>query len=150
MHRLACQLQHLVTVYAPYLFNLGLSVRECYWCLQQRDTGARVHEILCFCLAFLLSLEKSEKNEYCQVISMAILTWSPFHSALPAAAFVEEVMEASLSRLTRFCATDLRLHSVDDFSDAYASLGLSTQVTDLNKAHIAPALPGRVSIRVDK
>ena len=149
-HLLAKQLHLLVTVYVPCLFNLGMSVRECYWCLQQPNTGARARDVLSFCLAFLLALEKSEKNEYCRVIAMALLTWTNFHSSLPAAAFVEEVLEASLSRLGRLCATDLRRHSVGHFSEAYASLGPSRPVADLNEPHIAAALPFRIKIRVDK
>ena len=150
IHRVAECLQLLVTVYAPSLFGLGMSVRECYWMLQQPNTGARVRDLLCFCLGFLLALEKSEKTEYTRVLLLAILTWSPFLSSLPAAAFVEEVMEASLSRLGRFCATDLRRHSVNDFSDAFASLGPSRPVADLVNPHIAATLPDRVLMRLDK
>ena len=150
IHRLSECLLLLVTVYAPCLFNLGMSVRECYWTLQQPNTGARVRDLLCFALGFLLSLEKTEKNEYCRVTALAILTWSPFLSSLPAAVFVEEVLEASLSRLGRFCATDLRRHTVEQFSEAYASLGRGREVADMTHPHIAEILPHKVEMRVDK
>ena len=150
IYALARCLQLLVTEYAPCLFNLGMSVRECYWMLQQANTGIRARDLLSFCLTFLLALEKSEKNEYCRVISMAIVTWNPLLSSLPAAAFVEEVLEASLSKLARFCATDLRRHSVTHFSEAFASLGCGRKLVDVNRTHIAEALPGRILIRLDK
>ena len=60
-----------MTVYAPCLFVLGMTVRECYWCLQQANTGARARYLLPFCLVFLLALEKPKKNEYLCVISVA-------------------------------------------------------------------------------
>ena len=149
-HRIATCLHLLVTAYAPCLFELGMSVRECYWCLQQPNTASRVRDLLCFSLGLLLSLEKSEKTEYTRVLALSILTWSPFLSSLPAAVFVEEVLEASLSRLGRFCATDLRRHSVEHFSDAFASLGPGRHVADMTNPHIAATLPDRVLIRLDK
>ena len=103
-----------------------------------------------FCLTFLLALERSEKNEYCRVISMTIVTWNPLLSSLPAAAFVEEVLEASLSRLGRFCATDLRRHTVPHFSEAFASLGSGKKSVNLTTTHLAATLPDRILIRVDK
>lgn len=69
---------------------------------------------------------------------------------LPAAVFVEEVLEASLSRLSRYCGTDLRTHTVEQFSDAYASLGPGPQLADCSHPHLAATLPPRVLIRLDK
>ena len=106
--------------------------------------------MLSFCLGYLLALEKSHRNEYCRVVSMALVTWSPYHSILPAAVFVEEVLEASLSRLNRFCATDLRAHSVAQFSEAYASLGPGRELAECSRQHLAATLPHRVLMRVDK
>jgi hypothetical protein len=150
MHRLAQCMDLLVTVNIPCLFAIGLSVRECYWDLQEMGTGMRARDVLAICLVYLLALEKSERNEYCRVISMALLTWSPFLSSLPAAVFVEEVLEASLSRLNRYCATDLRTHTVGQFSDAYASMGPSHRSIDLTNPHMAETLPDRVLSRLDK
>jgi hypothetical protein len=150
MHRLACSLELLLGEYIPCLFSIGLSVRECHWALQKPSTGSRARTVLSFCLGYLLALEKSHRNEYCRVISMAVVTWSPYHSGLPAAVFVEEVLEASLSRLNRFCATDLRAHSVEQFSEAYASLGCGREVVDCSRQHLAKTLPHRVLMRLDK
>ena len=150
MHRLAQCLRLLLEDFVPCLFAIGLSVRECYWDLQKPETGARARQILAFCLTYLLSLEKSNRNEYCRVLSMALLFWTPYHSMLPAAAFVEEVLEASLSRLSRYCGTDLRTHTVEQFSDAYASLGPGPQLADCSHPHLAATLPDRVLIRLDK
>ena len=149
-HCLAQCMELLLGEYVPCLFTIGLSVRECYWSLQQPNTGARARQILSFCLTYLLALEKSYRNEYCRVISMTLLTWTPWHSSLPAALFVEEHLEASLSRLQRFCATDLRTYSVDAFSAAYAALGRSEEKVDLVQPHVGATLPDRVLIRLDK
>ena len=150
MHKHARCLEVLLSEYVPSLFTIGLSVRECYWDLQALHTGARARDVLAFCLNYLLALEKSHRNEYCRVISMALLHWTPYHSMLPAATYVEEVLEASLSRLTRFCDTDLRAHTVEHFSEAYASLGPGRSVADCSKQHVAATLPDRVQIRLDK
>ena len=150
MARLASSLELLLVEFVPCLFTIGLSVRECHWALQKPRTGARARNVLSFCLGYLLALEKSHRNEYCRVLSMALVTWSPYHSILPAAVFVEEVLEASLSRLNRFCATDLRAHSVGQFSEAYASLGPGRELADCSRQHLAATLPHRVLMWVDK
>ena len=150
VHRLAEGMTTLVLEYIPTLFVLGCAVRECYWDLQDDDTGLRAREVLAFCLHVLLCLEKSERNEYCRVISMSLLTWAPVHSRLPAATFMEEVNEASLSRLTRFCNTDLRRRTVGDFSDAYASLGTGPALVDAVRPHFAVGLQWKILCRIDK
>ena len=147
--KLATTLHLLLTEYAPCLFTLGKAVRECYWDLQAVNTGERARTLLAFCLNLLLALERTHKNEYCRVLGVALVQWSAFHGHLPAAFFMEEVNQASLSRLAQFCTTDLRRHTVAQFSEAYAALGPSPKVIQLTRPHMSDTLSQKVVHRVE-
>ena len=80
------------------------------------------------------------------------MLWSPsIHSLLPGACYVEESLEASLSRLTNAAATDLRAHTVDHFRQLYQSLG-PPRLDSKNLTHpgIARVFSYRLEIRVQK
>ena len=72
------------------------------------------------------------------------------HGRLPAMAFVEEALEASLSRLSRAAATDLRVTSVTQFSDMYVALGPPLSVRKSSKPGLSKSFPEVVSARCDR
>jgi hypothetical protein len=151
VHRQAVAFRHLIVEYIPALFTLGIAVREVYYNLQQPNTGFRAKELLGFCLNFLLKLERTHRNEYCRVLSVALLSWTPFLNHLPAACFMEEVLEASLSKLSQHCATDLRVHSVPQFSDSFAAFcSTSSAPRDAASPNLSQTLSFRIAIRIDK
>jgi hypothetical protein len=77
-------------------------------------------------LAYMLSAS-SKPHQYTRSLVLFLLQWDhAVHDALPAAVFVEETCEVSISRLGTATSMDLRKRSVDEFSRLYASLGPAT------------------------
>ena len=72
----------------------------------------------------LMALSGGRATEYIRNLALMDVLWSRLHSALAAACFVEESLEASLSVLARRQRTDVRAHTVDEFSDMYTCLPL--------------------------
>ncbi len=64
-------------------------------------TSVLVQQLLARYMVFRASLDQSGSFEYCNSLGMSLLQWSKFHSELPAYCYVEECLEASLSRLSR-------------------------------------------------
>ena len=60
--------------------------------------------------------------EYARNLCVMDMLWSDLNDALPAAAYVEECLESSLSVLTRRLRTDTRATNVAQFSDIYELL----------------------------
>ena len=109
----------LVTEYCPALVQLGIEVRQCFWGSQELGSGAEARVVLRDALMLLRSLRADPRSEYIRNLALMDVLWSQLHSALPAAAFVEECLESSLSVLTRRAATDTRAHTLEQFSDMY-------------------------------
>ena len=75
-------------------------------------------------MVLLLNLEDKKSTEHVRGILLALVLWDPsVHGRLPACVFVEEVLEASLSRLGQVASTDLRATTAKDFSEMYTALG---------------------------
>ena len=72
---------------------------------------------------FLVMVDNRGSSEYIRSLTLSLLCWSPFHSALPAVAFVEEALEASLSRLAKMMAGSFHADTVSDIGALYCSLG---------------------------
>ena len=106
----------VLLVWAPACFALGWRVRQCHWEHQAPGTGHRAREVLQMALLMLLHLEAPgrpsggtpgrgdprrsfARSEYVRTIAGALLQWEPWHDALPACCYSEEINEASLSRL---------------------------------------------------
>lgn len=109
----------LVTEYVPALVNMGIAVRHCYWTRQMANTGNVARKVYRDAIVLLSGLCGRIPTEYIRNIMLSDLMWSDLHAALPAAAFVEECLESSLSTLARRKATDARATTVGDFSDLY-------------------------------
>jgi hypothetical protein len=113
----------LVMEYAPALVMMGIHVRQCYWVMQGPDSGVIARDVLRDALCLQVCLEKTWKTEYIRNLVIMDLLWTKFHDGLPAAAFVEECLESSLSTLARSKRTDPRATTVQEFSDLYGALG---------------------------
>ena len=114
----------LINEYIPALMHIGIRVRDLYWEKQTPGTGSMARSVLQQCHVLLMSLEARDKVEYVRGLSLALMFWSnDMHETLPGACYVEECLEASLSRLSHAAGTDLRATSVAQFSDIYAALG---------------------------
>lgn len=117
--------------------------------MQENNTAVHARHVLHGALQFLMCLEKSYKNEYIRCMCVASLLWSKQAETLPACAFVEEALESSLSRLASIAGTDLRTHTVQQFSDMYAALGPAPQEPhNVNKPEFSRTFPHRVLLRL--
>ena len=118
----------LLTEYAPAAVEMGIQVRQCYWKTQQVGSGSGAREVLRDAAIILRCLHSPGNTEYIRNLMLSELLWCPLHDALPAAAFVEECMESSLSVLTRHMNTDTRGTTVQAFSDTYTRGNLLNRV----------------------
>ena len=78
-----------------------------------------------------------------------MLTWSPLHSALAAYCFVEEALEASLSRLVRSAGSGLTTKNALEYSQKYVCLGRALH-SDPTVPGIARPYPHRVAYRLER
>jgi hypothetical protein len=144
-------LQLLLFDYVPALMHLGISVRDCYWNGQQANTGNKARQVLAGCLALLVAVDNRGASEYIRSLALTLLYWTPYHSALPAAAFVEESLEASLSRLARMLSGAYHADTVSDIGAVYASLGrASMRRHDLQKPGLSRVYVHQVGLRMSK
>ena len=128
----------LLEEYVPLLFTLGWLVRTAYWQGQQVNTGYVARDALQLALLLLSALlgERAQGNEYVRGITMALLSWTPWHDALPGCSFVEESCEAQLSHLARACLASSSSYTVDQVCDLYVNLGAQS-----TRAHTASHHP---------
>ena len=76
------------------------------------------------CLALLLSLDCGRCSEYARALSIALTLWNPeFHDRLLRCCFVEECLEASLSRLAQSLHNNAWAETAVGMSDMYAAVG---------------------------
>jgi hypothetical protein len=59
------------------------------------------------------------RDEYCRGITAALLTWTPWHDAIPGCLYSEEMNEAALSRLGQLCRTHPQAITCAEVMDLY-------------------------------
>ena len=101
---------------------MGIKVRTCFWKVQGVGTGGAAREVLRDAIVLLQAFGKTISSEYVRNLCIADMMWTVMHDDLPAAGFVEECLESSLSVLARRQRTDARATTVGDFSDVYNHL----------------------------
>jgi len=144
-------LRLLLDEYVPALVHLGILARDLYWRHTQPHTGHHAREFMLRCLVVLRALEPREGTEYVRGLSCALLLWSDeLHGALPGRAFMEEALEASLSRLSQAAASDLHADTADQFRSLYQCLGPPTLPPRLDTAGLAEVFPFRLRIRLQR
>lgn len=138
--------------YIPALLTIGIRLRECYWQHRAANTGGRARDVLGYCLVYLGGMHRSLKSEYLRGLSLAQLLWNPaVHSVLPAAAYVEECLEASISRLHAAAGEDLSASNVDRLSLLYRAMGPPRRsVKDADHPGISQVYPFRVQLRLER
>ena len=107
----------LVTEYVPALVDMGMSVRSCFWKTQDTHTRAVARAVIRDAIVLLHSLQSHSATEYMRNLCIMDMMWSRVHDSLPAAAFVEECLESSLSVLTKRLRTNTRANTVGQVSD---------------------------------
>ena len=117
-------LQSLLFFYLPAVFRLGYKVRSCTWEGREVGSGVWAREIMEQTFLLLLHLLKDAdcKNEYVRTLSVALVTWQPWMSRIPAVCFVEESCEALLSRMGHRCDVYRTLHGFDNTLDLFLTL----------------------------
>jgi hypothetical protein len=112
-------LKRLVQEYCPALVEMGIGVRQCFWKSQAAGTGDLARRVLRDAIVVLQATHVDGSTEYLRNISLMELMWVGFHSEMPAAVYVEEALESSLSTLARRLRTDTRSDTVGAVSDTY-------------------------------
>ena len=113
-------LKDLLFYWVPAVFSLGVKVRECAW--EGRPggtaTGAIARRVLQHAILLQCQLRRAwdARDEYCRTMSVALLLWQPWMTALPGCCFVEEAGEALLSRVASRVKSNT---GVKTFSGAY-------------------------------
>ena len=112
-------LLYLCTEYCPALVEMGIAVRQCFWKTQDCGTGVHAKSVLRDATVLLHAMRGKTPSEYVRNLCVMQQLWTAIHSELPAATFVEECLESSLSVLTRRHGTDTRATTVQQISDLY-------------------------------
>jgi hypothetical protein len=112
-------LQLLVKEYCPALVEMGIAVRQCFWRTQDVGSGDVARLVIRNAIVMLYALHGAGNTEYIRNLVLMDLLWSNLHRELPAACFVEECLESSLSTLTRRLRTDPRAGTLSAFSNTY-------------------------------
>ena len=100
---------------------------------------------------FLVSVDGRGSSECTRSLGLTLLYWSPFHLALPAVAFVEEALEASLSRLAKMTFSSYHADDVSGVGAMYSSLGpASSKKRDLVKPGVSRVFVKQLVIRLGK
>jgi hypothetical protein len=119
-------LRSLLDTYLPMLFWLGTKVRACTW--EGRPggdvKGDTAKAVLQGCLVLLAHLGNDwhASQEYTKSLSLALLLWLPWHTALPGCCFVEESCEALLARAARRLRKFPHLKGQENAMDLFLTL----------------------------
>ena len=108
-------LYHLVFQYTPALLHLGIMVWDYSW--YRRTPGTGDAAMLCVQVSLYLFRKSNAKQKYVGyelALHLALRMCSPYHSSLPASAFLEGKGEAMLSRLAWAMGEDTIITSVVD------------------------------------
>ena len=91
-------------------------VRDCSWHHRSLGTGDAARRCLQVSL-YVIEKSNPQHRDGCskRALHLALRMWSPYHSFLPAFAFVEHKAEALLSCLARAVAQDTRIAHVADY-----------------------------------
>ena len=118
------EMDTLVNVFVPCCAAIGWQVRRCYWEGRHRGSGVWAGDALRMCLQLLCGLlgDKAKLSEYSRSISVALLSWTPWHDDVPAAAYVEESCEAQLSKLASALKRNPHATGIGEVSDLYVLL----------------------------
>ena len=132
----------LINEYVPALMSIGIAIRDLYWEKRTPGTGGAAKRVLLHCLTVLNALEPRGGTEYVRALTLAALMWNDdVHGRLPGCCFVEECLEASLSRLARCMTSNQWTSAAEDVSDMFRGLGPAHRAPhDLNHAGMPQSL----------
>ena len=112
--------------YVPAVFVLGHDVRELTWegGVNGLVKGDVARKVLLRSLALQVHLldDWECRAEYTRTLSVALLQWQPWMSALPGCCFAEESCEALLSRMVGRCRANTNLMDFSDILNLYVTL----------------------------
>jgi hypothetical protein len=114
-------LQLFIGEYIPALMQIGVGVRQLYWDERRMGTGSVAKALLARILIVTAKLQQGGNTDYRRCMSIALLQWTNFHDQLPAATYIEEPLEASLSRLARASVQGHHGDNVEDLSALYCA-----------------------------
>ena len=117
-------LDSLINFYLPAVFRVGYKVRSCTWEGRNANSGVWAKDVMEEVLILLVHLLQDTecKNEYVRTLSVALATWQPWMSKIPAVCFMEESCEAMLSRMGHRCDVYRTLHGFDHTYNLFLTL----------------------------
>ena len=117
-------LDSLINFYLPAVFRVGYKVRSCTWEGRNANSGVWAKDVMEEVSILLVHLLQDTecKNEYVRTLSVALATWQPWMSKIPADCFMEESCEAMLSRMGHRCDVYRTLHGFDHTYNLFLTL----------------------------
>ena len=117
-------LKTLLHFYIPAVFLLGNLVRDCNWDGQPTGTGRTARKVLELSLVLIaaLTMDKDCNVPYVRTLCGALLLWLPWNDAVPGCCYVEDPLEAMLSRLGSRCRTYPQRKTFDQTLDLFLSM----------------------------
>lgn len=133
-------LELLLCEYIPAIMELGIGVRELYWGHRDPGSGCLAKSLLAKILVVTAKLEQRGNSDYRRALALALLGWTDIHDQIPAAFYVEEALEASLSRLAKATSQGHQVDDVAQLSALYCGqCRPSTRLHDLDKPGFSKA-----------
>jgi hypothetical protein len=141
-------LWNLMYEYIPCLFLLGKLARDCSWAGGLQNTGGTAHRIIYMALILQIAIGK-KAGPYYQRMGVALLMWTPYHTAMPAASNMEEALEAMLSRLAKLMGKDVTVFAGEEVNMLYRSMRLlSGDEMDLRRPNLDKKLVARIQMDI--
>jgi hypothetical protein len=114
-------MQRLLNEYVPAVFLLGKMLRDLNWGCRAAGTGREARRFLTYALLTLRGLlgDACSSDEYVRGIGLALIMWTPWHSAIPGCLYTEEYNEAALSRLGQLCRSHPHAITCAEVMDLY-------------------------------
>ena len=117
-------LSSVLTFYLPVALRLGYLARECTWEGRVPNSSKTARMLLEEVLLVLVHVldDAAAKTEYVRTVAIALITWLPWHSRLPAVCCMEESCEALLSRMSHRCSANRHLAGFEATFDLFQTL----------------------------
>ena len=145
-------LSSLLFFFIPAVFRVGYLCRCCTWEGRAMGSGSKAKQVLEDILILLVHIlqQKCGKNEYIRTLSVALITWLPYMSRIPAVCFAEESCEALLSRMSHRCEVYRHLHGFDDTFNLFLTLPLPSKVPKQTRGCLKLGLVSLFASRIRK
>ena len=140
----------LVTEYAPARFLMGKVVRDYHSERHAAGSGGNLKDLMHLGMLFLFALRpKRGRQQYGDATLLALLRWLPSMENLPAMAWSEEKLEATIRVLARGSGGELTAKNAQELHDLYITQHLTGDyVRNVDTKPMSKGYPAVVKSRV--